>query len=273
MPRIPLEDNFVDVLSKAQRGLQLSDDQLAAKAGVAVADLAALLAGQVPEPALRAVGKALGLSEKALLALAKREWYPQQPIFPRGFAMFNTPYEDIAVNSYLVWDIRNRQAAAFDTGATAQPMLDLIQAERLTLRYVFVTHSHEDHIADLAPLLATGAELWSSELEPLANPGAKVFKENAHFHFGTLAVKTLLTSGHSPGQTTFFVTGLAWPLAIVGDSLFSSSIGGSRTHFAEQWRNDREKIFTLPTDTVIACGHGPLTTLKQEKAHNPFFAR
>ncbi|HEX2100389.1 MAG TPA: MBL fold metallo-hydrolase, partial [Candidatus Synoicihabitans sp.] len=105
------------------------------------------------------------------------------------------------------------------------------------------------------------------------HPGAKTFAENAHFHIGELAIKTLTTSGHSPGQTTFFVTGLSWPLAIVGDSLFASSMGGSVDHFAEQHRNTLEKIFRLPRDTVIAPGHGPLTTLAQEKRYNPFFAR
>ena len=69
------------------------------------------------------------------------------------------------------------------------------------------------------------------------------------------------------------MTGLSWPLAIVGDAVFSSSMGGSATHFAEQYQNDLKKIFTLPRDTVLACGHGPLTTLAQEKTNNPFFAR
>jgi hydroxyacylglutathione hydrolase len=273
MPRIPLEDNYVDVLSKAQRGLKLTDDDVAARAGIPAGAWTQLLGGQVSEPTLRAAAKALGLGEKALLALARRTWYPEQPVFPRGFAMFNTAYGDMGVNSYLIWDVKTRHAAAFDTGATAGPMLDTLHAEGLLLRYVFVTHGHEDHIADLTPLLATGAELWASELEQLPHPATKVFKENAHFHVGALAIKTLLTSGHSPGLTTYFVSGLSWPLAIVGDALFASSIGGSQTHFAEQWRNDREKIFTLPADTVLACGHGPLTTLKQEKANNPFFSR
>ena len=50
-------------------------------------------------------------------------------------------------------------------------------------------------------------------------------------------------------------------------------MGGSPTHFADQFRNNQEKLLTLPKDTVIAPGHGPLTTLAQEKHHNPFFAR
>ena len=119
----------------------------------------------------------------------------------------------------------------------------------------------------------TKAEVWASELEPAPIAGAKTFKENVHFHLGPLAIKTLLTTGHSPGMTSYYITGLSWPLAIVGDSIFASSMGGSPTHFAEQFENNKIKLLTLPRDTVLACGHGPLTTLGQEKQHNPFFIR
>jgi hydroxyacylglutathione hydrolase len=275
MPRIPLEDNYTDVIAKAQRGMKIPDADLAKRAEISVEDLAALQKGQVNDAVLRRVARHLRLSPDALEALAHKRWYPEQPVFPRSFAAFNTAYgDDMTVNSYLIWDSRDRIAAAFDTGASCQAMLDVIETEDLTLRYIFLTHTHEDHVADL-PRLAkeTGAEIWSHELEPAAAEGAKTFKENAHFHLGELAVKTVLTSGHSPGLTSYFITGLSWPLAIVGDALFASSIGGSATHFAEQLRNDKQKLFTLPRDTVFACGHGPITTMVQEKQHNPFFAR
>jgi len=274
MPRIPLEDNFNDVINKTQRGLKIADAELAQRAEVTAADLAAVKAGQPIDAVIRRVARHLRLSPDALEDLAHKRWYPQQPVFPRGFAAFNTPYEDMTVNSYLVWDPRTRAAAAFDTGATAEAMLNLAEAENLNIRYIFLTHTHPDHIADL-PRLATQtkAEVWSHELEPVAIPGTKTFKENAHFHVGTLAIKTLLTAGHSPGQTSFYITGLSWPTAIVGDSIFSSSMGGSAEHFDQQLQNNKKKLFTLPRDTVIACGHGPLTTLGQEKEHNPFFAR
>ncbi len=274
MPRIPLEDNFNDVINKTQRGMKMTDDDLAKRAEVSLEDLAAVKGGKPIDAVLRRVARHLKLSPDALENLAYKRWYPDLPDFPKGFAAFNTPFEDMTVNSYLIWDPRAKVAAAFDTGATSEAMLDIIKAEGLTLRYIFITHTHDDHIADLARLASeTGAEVWSSELEPVNHPGAKVFKENAHFHVGSLSVKTLYTFGHSPGQTTFFVTGLSWPLAVVGDSLFASSMGGSPTNFADQLRNNREKILTLPRDTVLACGHGPLTTLAQEKQHNPFFAR
>lgn len=274
MARIPLEDNFNDVISKTQRGLQLSDADLIERAGVSAAELAALKGGEALDAPLRSIALALKLSPGALEDLAHKRWYPAHPIFPAGFAAFNTPHEDMTVNSYLIWDSRAKIAAAFDTGGNCEPMLDLIHAERLKVQYIFITHTHDDHIADLARLATeTKAEVWASELEPAPLAGAKTFKENAHFHIGPLAIKTLFTFGHSPGMTTFYVTGLSWPLAVVGDSIFSCSMGGSPTHFADQVRNNREKILTLPRDTVLACGHGPLTTLGQEKQHNPFFAR
>ncbi len=274
MARIPLEDNFNDVINKTQRGLQISDEDLAKRAEVTPAELAAVKAGTPIDAVLRRVAYHLKLSADALEALAHKRWYPQQPIFPAGFAAFNTVYEDMTVNSYLIWDARTKVAAAFDTGATSEPMLDLLRAEGLDLHYIFLTHTHDDHVADLPRFAAeTKAQVWASELEPAPLAGAKTFKENAHFHIGPIAIKTLLTFGHSPGMTTFYVTGLSWPLAVVGDSIFASSMGGSPTHFAEQYRNNREKILTLPRDTVLACGHGPLTTLGQEKQHNPFFAR
>ncbi len=274
MPRIPIEDNFNDVINKTQRGLKISDEDLAARAGVSAADLTAVKEGAVNVAVIRRVARHLRLSPDALEALAHKAWYPEQPVFPRGFAMFNTPFEDMTVNSYLIWDARARLAAAFDTGANCQAMLDTVRSEGLDLRYIFITHTHDDHIADLAKLAGeTKAEVWAGEREPVDHPDAKTFKENAHFHLGELAIKTLFTWGHSPGMTTFFVTGLSWPLAIVGDSVFSCSMGGSPTNFEDQYRNNKEKILPLPRETVLACGHGPLTTLAQEREHNPFFAR
>jgi len=273
MARIPLEDNFDDVINKAQRGLKIADADLAKRAEVSAADLAAVKSGRPIDAVIRRVARHLRLSPGALEDLAHKRWYPEQPIFPRGFAMFNTRYGDITVNSYLVWDPRARIAAAFDTGATSDAMLDTLHAEGLTLRYIFLTHTHEDHVADLEKLARESkAEVWSHELEPAGLPGANVFKDSAHFHVGVLAIKTLLTAGHSPGLTTFFITGLSWPLAIVGDAIFASSMGGSIAHFAEQFQNNK-RILTLPRDTVLAPGHGPLTTLAQEREHNPFFTR
>lgn len=273
MPLIPLEDNFDDVINKVQRGLGVSDEELVRRAEVSAEDLTKVKNGEPLFAVIRRLARHLGLNPQALEALAKQEWYPKIPVFPRGFAAFNTTHGDMTVNSYLAWDPKSREAVAFDTGSSAEAMLDVIKSDRLRLKYIFITHNHTDHIAALAELSAAHpqAEVWSHEDEPLPLESSQSFTEGVHFHVGSLAIKAILTSGHSAGQTTFFVKGLSWPLAVVGDALFSCSIGGSPDHYREQLKNDRSKIFTLPRDTVLAPGHGPLTTLAQEKQHNPVF--
>lgn len=273
MPLIPLEDNFDDVINKVQRGLQVSDEALANRAEISLEDLHKVKNGEVLPPVIRRVARHLGLNAPALESLARHAWYPEVPVFPRGFAAFNTAFEDMRVNSYLIWDAKSREAVAFDTGSSVDGMLDVINSDRLRLKYVFITHNHEDHIAALPELVAAHpqAEVWSHREEPLTLESAQHFDEGVHFHVGSLDIKTLVTSGHSAGQTTYFVKGLSWPLAVIGDSLFSCSVGGSPTHFRDQLANNRRKIFTLPRDTVLAPGHGPITSLAQEKKHNPVF--
>lgn len=273
MPLIPIEDNFNDVISKAQRGYGIPDAELVARAEITAEELAELKSGTPLLGPLRRLARHLKLSPDALEALAKKEGYPRAPIFPRGFAMFNTVHEDMTVNNYLVWDSKSREAAVIDTGADVENLLDFVTSERLRVKCILLTHTHDDHIAALPRLVeATGAEVWSSEREPVDFPGARTFAANAYFHLGVIAIKALSTWGHSPGQTTFYVQGLSWPLALCGDSLFSASVGGSPTHFVEQIKNTRARIFSLPKDTVIGPGHGPLTTLAHERKYNPFFA-
>jgi Zn-dependent hydrolases, including glyoxylases len=273
MPLIPIEDNFNDVIAKAQRGLGISDADLAARAEITPEALAEVKAGAPRLPVIRRIARHLQLSPDALEILAKKEAYPKAPIFPRGFAMFNTPHEDMTVNNYLVWDEKTREAAVVDTGADASELLDLVSTNKLRVKHVLLTHTHEDHVAELPRIVsATGADVWSHEREPADFPGARTFADYAYFHVGGIAIKCLPTWGHSPGQTTFYVQGLARPLALCGDSLFSASVGGSPTHFRDQVKNTRARIFSLPKDTVIGPGHGPLTTLAHERKYNPFFA-
>lgn len=273
MPLIPLEDNFSDIINKAQNGRKITDERLASVAGVSLEDLALVKGGKVNVAVLRRVARHLRLNPDALEAIAKRTWYPKVPIIARGFAMFNNPHGETSVNSYLVWDLRSKLAAAIDTGTDSTDMIDFVKSEGLRLQYVFLTHAHEDHIGGLPALLAaTKAEAWIHEAEPIPHPGTRQFKENAYFHIGEVAIKALLTKGHSPGLTTFFTTGNGLPIAFVGDALFAGSMGGSAEHFELQRKSNHDKILSLPKDSVLAPGHGPLTTLAQEREHNPFIA-
>jgi hydroxyacylglutathione hydrolase len=270
--KIPLEDSHLDILSKTQAGLGLSDSALLAAAGVSVEELAAVREGRELEEVWRRLAAALQLGPEALCAAARKAWYPQQPPALNGFLAFNTAFEDMRVNSYLVWDSATREAAAFDTGADVGAMLKVIDSDGLQLRQIFLTHTHPDHVADLTRLAqTTGANVWAHEREPSGHPQARTFADGANFAIGRLEIEARLTWGHSPGLTSYVVKGLDQPLAVIGDALFAGSIGGSRSHYLEQRQHDLERILTLPGPTILASGHGPLTTVAQEWAHNPFF--
>ncbi len=268
---IPLEDTAADILGKAQRGLGISDSQLAERAGVGAEDVRRLRDGEFDEATMAAVAPVLGLEAAALLKLARNEWIPEEIPPVAGLAQFNTRYGDMTVNAYLVWDPASRDAIAFDTGADCTEMLRRTSREDLNVKLIMLTHAHPDHIADLERLRSeTGAIIYISEHEEA--DGAETIAEGEKFRVGALRIEARLTSGHSAGGITYFVTGLERPIAIVGDSLFAASMGGGAVSYEDAVRNNLEKILTLPDETIVCPGHGPLTTVGQEKRDNPFFA-
>jgi len=268
---IPLEDNFTDVIGKAQRGLNISDSQLAEKSGVSLDKIRQVRGGNVDADTLRRIAPVLNLNPSALASLAATAGQSEAHEEVDGLAQFNTAYHDMTVNAYLVWDPESRRGAAFDTGANCREMLASIKRQKLNIVFILLTHAHPDHIADLNRLRKeTEAPAFISEQE--SAPGAQPFAEGKHFRVGKLDIETRLTWGHSPGGTTFIITGLAHPVAIVGDSIFARSMGGGNVSYPDALKNNLEKILTLPNDTIICPGHGPLTTVGKEKKENPFFA-
>jgi glyoxylase-like metal-dependent hydrolase (beta-lactamase superfamily II) len=267
---IPLEDNFTDIIAKAQRGLKLTPEALAARSGTTIAEIENLKEGKVNEVALRKVASALGLGADALFALAESRYNPDLVDEMEGLAFFNSAFDDMTVNSFLIWDPATNEAAIFDTGSDGQPMLDFAAKRGLRVPQIFLTHIHTDHVFDLDRLIEkTGAQAWVCEREPLA--GAESFAAGRTFYIGSLLVETRLTSGHAAGGVTYFIRDLSKPVAVVGDSMFAGSMGGGIVSYADAVRNNREQILTLPDSTIICPGHGPLTTVGEQKHANPFF--
>lgn len=267
---IPIEDNFEDILGKAQRGLELADSELAERANVTASELKSALAGRFDETVVRKLAPVLNLNPEALVASGRKEWFPE-PIRMDGLATFTTPYGDMTVNSYVVWDPASKDAAIFDSGADCSEMVEFLEKQELRPRGILLTHTHGDHIFDLDRLKErTGAPAYVTEAEAIE--GAETFEEGKTFSVGGLKIGTRLTSGHSRGGITYIIDGLSRPIAIVGDAIFAGSMGGGLVSFRDALRNNREKILILPDETVICPGHGPLTTVGEEKIHNPFFA-
>lgn len=268
---LPLEDTFCDIIAKAQRGHSLTDEALSAKSGASVSEIENLKTGTWNEAALRKVATVLGLGVNSLLAMAQGRYIAAPVEDIEGLAHFNSAFDDMTVNSFLVWDASTKEAAFFDTGADGQPMLDFAASHGLKVKQIFITHIHTDHVFDLDRLVEkTGAHAWVCDKEPIA--GAESFSAGRSFQIGSLSVETRLTSGHAAGGVTYFIQGLAKPVAIVGDSMFAGSMGGGMVSYADAVRNNREHVLTLPDGTIICSGHGPLTTVGEQKHANPFFA-
>ncbi len=264
-----LEDNFADVVSKAQRGMRLGDAELSARAGISLEKLAGVKAEKYDAAALRKLASALNLNAAALVGLPE---YEPAPVEVPGLAVFTTRYGGMSVNAYLAFDRSRKMAAAFDTGANASPMTAFLHSHALELSGIFITHAHGDHVGDLERLCTeTGAPAWISKREFLGG-GTHVFEPGQAFECGALRIETRLTCGHTRGGTSYLVHGLERPVIVVGDALFAGSMGGAMESYADALRTGRESIFTLPSETVICPGHGPLTTVGAELKHNPFFA-
>ena len=98
---IPLEDNFTDVISKAQRGLEISDSELAEQAGLDAAAIRKLLGGNFDEPVVVGIAPVLDLNAQALADLAQNKYRPDVDEI-EGLATFNTTYHDMTVNAFLI---------------------------------------------------------------------------------------------------------------------------------------------------------------------------
>ena len=271
-----LEDHVGDVIRKARSMSNVSPENASAAAGVSAQELATLEESGVTVKPLNYVALAtvLGLHPGKLESLA-RGWVPKEKDLSvwRELRPITTSAQGITVNCYLIWDEVSREAALFDTGWDAQPILNLIAENQLNLRHIFFTHTHEDHIAALGAIREKfpKVRLHSSSKSAPVDQRNRV---NDFIHLGSLRLTNRATPGHAEDGTTYIVG--TWPedaphVAIVGDAIFAGSIGRGNDSWDLAKSKVREQIFSLPAETLICPGHGPLTTVGEEKERNPFF--
>ena len=269
MEIIPLEDNFEDVLGKAMRGTGTTAEALSSRSGVTVGEINGLLSGSFSEEHLRRVSSPLALDEDSLVECAQGSWQPES-FEMEGLRQFISPFEDYTVGAYLVWDPDSMEAAMFDTGAKVDEAYALVQALGLDVTQLFITHTHPDHILAMSKIKRWG-RVTARTLDKEPASGAEQFSLGDEFRIGRLKVSTRLTWGHSPAGVTYVVEGLERPVAIVGDAIFAQSMGGGVVSYEAALETNRKEIFTLPDETIVCPGHGPMSSVGEEKAHNPFY--
>jgi hydroxyacylglutathione hydrolase len=273
---VNLEDHLGDIIRKARNMNKVSASAAANAAGISESELSALEeSGKFPgKMNFAALGKILGLNPQKLEGIANG-WLPSPKDLSawHEIRVFTTAGDGLTVNCYLVWDEVTRDAALFDTGLDAKPILDCIVTEKLQFRHIFITHSHWDHVEALPKI----REAWPKVRLHSGSKSAPVDQRNKTaeiVHLGGLRVTHRETPGHAEDGVTYMVGN--WQedaplIAIVGDAIFAGSMGNGNGAWDLAKQKVREQILSLPSDTLICPGHGPLTTVAEEKQNNPFF--
>jgi glyoxylase-like metal-dependent hydrolase (beta-lactamase superfamily II) len=274
-----LEDEFCDIIKKARTGLGLDPNQVARDAGLSTPALRELEAGRLaPTPEeVHALAAALRLDGAKLAAIACDGWHPRHPIANTVQDVI-TIHGDIggyAVKGYLYHDPATRQAVLIDTGYHPEAVLRAIEQHRLTLTAICLTHGHADHASGIDTILARHqAPVYIGEGDwPLLGwkpPTAlrKFVREEDALQVGRKEIRLMTTPGHTPGGVCY----QADQCVFVGDTLFAGSIGRANpaTLYATHLGSVRERLLTLPDSLLLFPGHGPSTTVREEKDHNPF---
>ncbi|NOX87390.1 MAG: MBL fold metallo-hydrolase [Calditrichaeota bacterium] len=203
----------------------------------------------------------------------------------RIFKLVVGPFE---MNSYIVAEDNGDKCFLIDPGDEPDKIIAEIEINKLLPTRIINTHNHIDHTRHLSvikehfnipfyiheddlPLLETLKEqalFFGFEASPVPEVNGFV-KDGETFQLGDLNFKILHTPGHSPGSICIYSDGHVF----VGDVLFKESIGRTDLYGGDYkvlMTSIREKLLTLPDDTIVHSGHGPETTIGIEKQKNPF---
>lgn len=198
------------------------------------------------------------------------------------------PTGPLEVNCYIIGCEATHKAAVIDPGGNVDSIEKLLQQHELNLEMIINTHGHFDHVGGNRKLQeASGAELLlhkddlpvlASVAQHAANFGLQTDSSplpsrelvgGETLQLGELTLRVIHTPGHSPGGICLAVD----DILLVGDTLFAGSIGRTDLPGGDHQlliAGIKEKLLSLPEDTKVYPGHGPMTTIGEEKAHNPF---
>ncbi|MBC5798482.1 MAG: MBL fold metallo-hydrolase [Candidatus Eremiobacteraeota bacterium] len=271
-----LEDDFSDVLRKAKRGVEIDDEALGNATGLAPARISDWTRGDgIPsDDEARALARVLRLDPGKFADAAAQRWHPDValPEYVR-----HHPHDPHPSNGYLFFLQDGKTAALIDPAGLPQTLMNAIAEGPYALRYILITHKHEDHCdatADVArafpdaQIVMHRADAFA--IGPLAAKALPIV-DGDELPFGDAAsIRMLHTPGHTDGSSSFLFRSTLF----TGDTLFAGSVGGAagdRSTYGDILDSVRTKFFALDDATVVMPGHGPPSTIGEERAHNPFF--
>lgn len=276
-----LEDEFGDVVAKARRGQEIAVAALADRVGLTAGDITKIEDYELgpAADAIERLAQVLGLHPSKLQVSAAQAFFPRDPA---GRSVAGAQVEMMVLgsgflmNGYIVGCAATGRAAIIDPGFDADKILQRLAASGLTVEQVLLTHGHQDHISALAEIgRATNApaRIHSGDLAltgSLADRIAGDLAEGDVVSIGELRFEVRSTPGHTAGGISL----VHEEMAFVGDALFAGSLGGTRSvgNYRMQHQAVAEKLLSLDANVALFPGHGPATTVGEERENNPFFS-
>jgi len=250
-----LEDEFGDIIKKASSGLKISSAELSDKTGVSLEDIKDLISYKLipSKNQIKIIAEILKLNEEKLTKIVLEKWEPSNKSHP-DVIKIEQEIDGSKVNSYIIKDYN--EALIIDTGLDAKSILKSLEKNELVPIAILITHNHSDHISGIEGL----QEEYICE----------VYQDNEEsmLKLEDFKIKVLKTPGHTFNHNCFLYKNYCF----VGDLLFAGSIGGSNeVPYQTHLESIRKKILSLPDSTLLFPGHGPVTSVKEEKNNNPFF--
>ena len=272
---IKLEDELGDVLEKARDGKNWSQADLARAAQVSP-DVITQIENYETVPddnAIINLARVLDLHPPSLIDLARGNWVPLPPIpDPEKFEVvcLNLLVGSYPVKCYLLICRETRSSAVIDTGGNPDAVIKKAIELGLKPEKILLTHAHFDHAGGLEKLdKAFACPVWIDKKEPKPS-GSRNYKYIADgeiLKLGKINIEILFTPGHTPGGVSYKVGDTVFS----GDSIFAGSMGRANSSWPRLFDSITQKLLTLPDKTRLFPGHGPATTVREEKMHNPFF--
>ena len=272
-----LEDEFGDIIQKARSGRGLSIAQVARETQISQEQLSKM-ENYTLKPTAEQVDKiaaVLGLNAPKLLDIAMERWAPEKWDANFDSAITVIPLlmplsSGYSAYCYLLTCNQTKVTAIVDTGGNPDKVIAAVNEHNLKPSLILITHEHSDHAGGLRKLqIVTQANVIASTAAALPSEVRDYTKleDGAEIELGSLRIKILHTPGHTQGSCCYCVS----KAAFVGDTIFAGSAGRGGFSYPSLLDSIRNKIFTLDDDVHLFPGHGPVTTVGQEKAHNPFF--
>jgi len=258
-----LEDDFTYVLRKALLGHALTPATVAPLADLSEPEVQDFLNGAFSPTTARKLAGVLGLKVDAFAA---HEFYQPKDVAVSGIHRLILPFNGDHVNA---WALGNEDfLILFDAGNDAADLIRGLQSQCGRLPdQAFITHSHRDHVGGIGDLRAVGVPFHGP-----AGCGVSVMIPGTCAVYGTLSIHACDLSGHAMPALAYHVNGFPVPVLVTGDAIFAGSIGGCPTPSRYQLALSRlrEILAPLPDQTLLLPGHGPATTLGEERVSNPF---